>query len=572
MKTKTLALFTAFLLMILSVLPGSLSASPAGEDWSAGYRDFIWNQNYIRQDSNTWYLDTNLIGMFLCDISADQIPELFVYSGTLTRGGTGHDVYTWRNNAVTFVGKATGWPEEQDPAGRVPGLFLDEGNVGYGGFAYVELSGGVLKQEKLTERDINGTEKNVSANQELYSALSRLRATYSQSELYSGIIPAYNYFDIVGMGWDAYLAEYGYAPSPAPTPAPTPTPAPVPAPVPGNSGYTVSVYDTDGEGLSLKQSPDINSTRYLVIPENTNLQIDQVTDTGWGHTTWNGYSGYVYLKYTRIIGPGTVQTPSYGYITAAPYVIYNTWGEGLELRCRPTTASSTFGPVYDGTIVYVQAIEGGWAYVSYNGLNAWCYMEYMRPYETPAPAPQPPTQPVTQPPTQPVTQPPTQPVTQPAPEPETKKETLSQKVFKKVAGKGLKEQKGDFTMTIYADGSFLLETPVGFASGIPTNEKAGHTVISGYFTDVKKIADHVYSMTMKDPAGAYTYMYYDSKGSLITGTETDMSEYADGKYYLFLPGAVIPDNISSKYAKYISDTGSVDSPVLWKYKSKTVYK
>ena len=37
----------------------------------------------------------------------------------------------------------------------------------------------------------------------------------------------------------------------------------------------VQIYDTDNEGLALKASPDMNAARYLFIPENAGIYIDQ---------------------------------------------------------------------------------------------------------------------------------------------------------------------------------------------------------------------------------------------------------------------------------------------------------
>jgi len=142
--------------------------------------------------------------------------------------------------------------------------------------------------------------------------------------------------------------------------------------------YQASVYDTGWEGLALKASPNVNSMWYLMIPENTVITISQLSGNGWGYTSYNGYTGWVALKYTRIIGDYGSEFPSYGYIEPVYYTVYNTEGEGLELRSSPTVESSTFGPVYDGTSVLVQAMEGDWAYIYYNGHYGWCNLHYMR--------------------------------------------------------------------------------------------------------------------------------------------------------------------------------------------------
>jgi len=151
------------------------------------------------------------------------------------------------------------------------------------------------------------------------------------------------------------------------------------APVnPTVNNFYVMVYNTEREGLALKAAPDINSARYQMIPEDVILTIDSVSANGWGHTTYYGYSGWVALRYTRIVGSYPTQTPSWGWITARNYVVYNTDGEGLELRVQPTVESSSFGAVPEGTVLYVQAINNDWAYTSYNGNYGWCNLAHLR--------------------------------------------------------------------------------------------------------------------------------------------------------------------------------------------------
>ena len=142
----------------------------------------------------------------------------------------------------------------------------------------------------------------------------------------------------------------------------------------------VRVYDTDGEGLSLKSAADVSSIRYTTIPENTVLILDEIS-SGWGHTSYNGYSGWVSLRYTQVISGIEAERPEMSLLTPARYTVYNTEGEGLELRTRPDVESSTFGPVRDGVILQVMAIKGDWAYTQYNGHYGWVNLTYLKKTE-----------------------------------------------------------------------------------------------------------------------------------------------------------------------------------------------
>ena len=147
---------------------------------------------------------------------------------------------------------------------------------------------------------------------------------------------------------------------------------------PTKDNYYVIVYNTYQEGLALKVTPDINSTRILLIPENTALTIDAVSDNGWGHTSYRGYSGWVSLRYTQILGTYPTESPSWGWISPRFYTVTGTEGEGLELRSKPTVECSSFGAVPEETQLVVQAINYDWAYTTYNGHSGWCNLTYLR--------------------------------------------------------------------------------------------------------------------------------------------------------------------------------------------------
>ena len=153
--------------------------------------------------------------------------------------------------------------------------------------------------------------------------------------------------------------------------------APSPAAAATVSSYDVTVYFTGSEGLALKYTPDENAGKYFNIPEGTSLHIDNVS-SGWGQTSYNGCTGWVSLRYTRITGDYPTPQPSSGYISPVYYTVYNTEGEGLELRTSPTTSSSTFGPMYDGTVIKAEAVSGEWVYGSWNGHYGWCHTAYLR--------------------------------------------------------------------------------------------------------------------------------------------------------------------------------------------------
>ena len=148
--------------------------------------------------------------------------------------------------------------------------------------------------------------------------------------------------------------------------------------------YQVEVYDPGNQGLPLKILPDSDSAFYVTLPEGTALYIEQVSD-GWGNVFYNGLSGWVQLRYTRIVGDYPVVQPSEGQISLADYRVCNTEGADLKLRGGPSSDYSTFGSMSDGDIFTVEAVNGDWAFGKYNGVYGWADMACLQ-YEGPATA------------------------------------------------------------------------------------------------------------------------------------------------------------------------------------------
>ena len=143
-----------------------------------------------------------------------------------------------------------------------------------------------------------------------------------------------------------------------------------------NGSFQAKVYDTENEGLALKRAADINSERLLTIPEGKEIRIDSISGN-WGHTSYNGYTGWVYLKYIKVTTDYTAEKPAYGWIETTKYYVTGTGNEGLQLRTGPTAETSTFGAIPDKAEISVEAIQGSWAYASYKGVHGWVYTQYI---------------------------------------------------------------------------------------------------------------------------------------------------------------------------------------------------
>ena len=144
-----------------------------------------------------------------------------------------------------------------------------------------------------------------------------------------------------------------------------------------NLSYQAVVYGTYGEGLGLMDTPDEASGRILLLPEGAELEIYPVTQ-GWGYTSYEGYEGWVSLRYLRTGPEYPSEYPSYGWIEPEYLTVYDTDGEGLELRSGPSVYRCTYGPMMDGTVLQAEAVIDTWAYVSTDGLYGWANLAFLR--------------------------------------------------------------------------------------------------------------------------------------------------------------------------------------------------
>lgn len=83
----------------------SNTSSQKKETWFDGYKDFIFNSKYANSASRKFYVgNKNEILFGLHDFDGDGTPELFVKNGATETAEKCTYVYTYKNNAVTYVG------------------------------------------------------------------------------------------------------------------------------------------------------------------------------------------------------------------------------------------------------------------------------------------------------------------------------------------------------------------------------------------------------------------------------------------------------------------------------------
>lgn len=103
--------------------------------------------------------------------------------------------------------------------------------------------------------------------------------------------------------YDGYELETGN--DTEPTPEPEPTPAPNPTPILTVPKYRVR---TNGGMLRLRSAPNTDSAVLTMIPNGEVLDVDKIVlgewtnnVEEWGHTSYNGYTGFVSLSWLEAL-------------------------------------------------------------------------------------------------------------------------------------------------------------------------------------------------------------------------------------------------------------------------------
>lgn len=141
----------------------------------------------------------------------------------------------------------------------------------------------------------------------------------------------------------------------------------------GNESYSSSdaymVYDAY-DGLALKADANIDSERYLMIPDYTEITITETYD-GWGKTTYEGTTGWVRLDYVKPLGNVTADAPINTYDDTKSGEISGDVSSA-KLRTSGTEYSPAMATIPANCTVSIKGDNGeSWYYVEYAGITGW---------------------------------------------------------------------------------------------------------------------------------------------------------------------------------------------------------
>lgn len=199
--------------VMLCMACGGASAETAkdGMDgWSDAYHAFVTNQTFLDVYPDEFFPDTSIpIDFALHDVEGDGVPELMIGNGADFEAGHCRLFFSYRPGGLVFIGTGgtrlgTAFMYGDTPG--FPGLFYQNGNMGYYPFYYYSVKDGelceeiVFVDEETMQPDGTETEREIreTADDALYAA------AHGPME----ILPCFTMREIADKGWAWFLDQY----------------------------------------------------------------------------------------------------------------------------------------------------------------------------------------------------------------------------------------------------------------------------------------------------------------------------------------------------------------------------
>ena len=140
-------------------------------------------------------------------------------------------------------------------------------------------------------------------------------------------------------------------------------------PIDDTPKYDTGIYQLN-ENMNLRSDHAATAEILTVIPKDTVVLVDQISGE-WGHTTYNNFTGWMSLAYSKVIGDAETKYAIGKYRT----------DYRLNFRSAPKEdAENVIGAVPAGTIVTVTEISSTWGQTEYEGKTGWISLEYCTVY------------------------------------------------------------------------------------------------------------------------------------------------------------------------------------------------
>lgn len=119
-------------------------------------------------------------------------------------------------------------------------------------------------------------------------------------------------------------------------------------------------------GIAVRAEASQEAELFCRIPYGTTFLVDEI-DGVWGHTTVNGYTGWIHLDYAQEVD----MEEETGW-----YRITSDYSEGIAVRAEASQKSELFCRIPYGTTFFVNEVDGVWGHTVVNGYEGWIHLDY----------------------------------------------------------------------------------------------------------------------------------------------------------------------------------------------------
>ena len=303
MKKRVLAMMLT-LCMIMMLFP--TSANALNMDWSEAYKEFILGggfqssgqeYGYTEYGSSVIKYDYTEFGLY--DLDQNGVPELIAYRGASSRVNMRKYVYTFKNDAVQYLGRFGAYetPSCFAPSSAYSGLFDTWMQMGSGDCSYITIENGVYSQstvysykEKIDYTDPTNPQfagyeytQKTTDNDLFKTARDIYDAYVIYNNDYPYIVPMYTVSQISDMSWRGFIDQYESMNSQMKA-AQKPTINTHPQDYTGIAGDTAVFYiEASGENLTYQwQYSDNRGDTWINTGSNTMAVDCEITSSCFG--------------------------------------------------------------------------------------------------------------------------------------------------------------------------------------------------------------------------------------------------------------------------------------------------
>lgn len=174
--------------------------------WADAYKNFILNKQYLKTSQKYNSKNENEIRFVLHEMGTDDVPELIIKNGATADSEMANYIYVYKNNKVTYLGKAgTLSSEFQEVSNyKYPGLYWESGKDGKFKGYYYSIKDNKIVEELVLEKEVKTVGGRISSeieqktrDDELYEACKSNNSKVTMSNLN----------EINSMGWSVFSKQ-----------------------------------------------------------------------------------------------------------------------------------------------------------------------------------------------------------------------------------------------------------------------------------------------------------------------------------------------------------------------------